>query len=93
MEGFIRWCLFWRAGNKFYPRNVLWLIVLLAAFMMGMLVDAHPVPTPWVADLVYIKDERTKACFAYKDGGTEYGPYFSFVPCELLDKANWHFYE
>jgi hypothetical protein len=68
-------------------------ILTLVLLALHAVLSAHPVPTPWEGQLVYIKDERTKACFAKVDGYYQYGPYFTYVPCELLDKADWGYYE
>lgn len=66
---------------------------LLAILGMSVVLYGHS-EKPWVASLQYFKDERTKACFALKNSkGTHYGPYFTYVPCELLDKADWNYYE
>lgn len=68
-------------------------IVAVLLLLLGIELFAH-VEYPWASKLNYIKDERTKACFAsYTNNSGHYGPYFTYVPCELLDKADWQYYE
>lgn len=60
--------------------------------------SAHPRRTySWTEsmamELTYFKDERTKICYAYHGAHFDYGPYFTAVPCELVDKADWQYYE
>jgi hypothetical protein len=74
------------------------LLVLVMVLLGWIALYAHPVPTPFAAKLSYIKDERTKACFALYEPGasqrnSQYDPYFTYVPCELVDKADWQYYE
>jgi hypothetical protein len=73
--------------------RVWFLVLLLAAACFTVGLFAYNIPLPWAARLTYIKDERIKACFAVYDSvGAHFGPYFTYVPCELVDKADWQFY-
>lgn len=75
------------------PTQIIFAIWLV--FLFWVAVYAHSGNSvPWVVKLRYWKDERTKACFALLDSlHVDYGPYFTYVPCELLDKADWQYYE
>ena len=67
--------------------------LIIALLWAVAVLKGHTLTTPWTASLIYIKDERTKACFAVRDNvHYQFGPYFTYVPCELVDKADWHFY-
>ena len=76
-------------------RTVALLVMIVFILLLGYVaLYAQIIPDSWTEKLIYLKDERTKACYVIRESGnSNYGPYFSYVPCELVEKADWFAYE